>query len=56
MVGERLTRFHSMICMEKSCKFVAPFHTVKMCVTVCQVIGRRFFVSGKYDVRAVFGQ
>ena len=31
MVGERLTRFRSMICMEKSCKFVAPFHTVKMC-------------------------
>lgn len=45
-----------MMCMEKSCTFAAPFHNGEMCVTVCQVIGWRFFVSGKYDVRAFFGQ
>ena len=45
-----------MMCMEKSCTFAALFHNGEKCVTFCQMIGRRFFVSGKYDVRAVFGQ
>ena len=27
---------------------------LKMCVTVCQVIGRRFFVSGKYGLSGYF--
>ena len=42
-----------MMCMEKSCTFAAPFHNGEMCVTVCQMIGRRFF---SFRANTMFGQ